>query len=264
MSAESLSQKYQHKTEKQHVLDNPDSYLGSSEQTDSNMWVFNNETNQIQLKNIKYIPALYKLFDEIIVNSYDHSVRMKNSNQPNKNLVTKVDVSITEDGQITVNNDGQGIDVAVHPETKIYIPEMIFGNMRTSTNYNKDEKKITGGKNGFGVKLVFIWSSYARIETVDSVRKLRYIQEFKNNLSEICPPVITKVSSSTKPFVSITFKPDYQRLDITGLNQDMIDLFKKRAYDISAIINHSNNKVKISYNDTLIHWSKKFRKSSYK
>jgi DNA topoisomerase-2 len=69
-------------------------------------------------------------------------------------------------------NDGNGIDVAEHPEYKVYIPELIFGHLRTSTNYNKDEKKIVGGKNGFGFKLVLIWSTYGSVETVDHVRGL--------------------------------------------------------------------------------------------
>ena len=46
-------------------------------------------------------------------------------------------------------NDGNGIDIAEHPEYKIWIPELIFGHLRTSTNYDKTEKKIVGGKNGF-------------------------------------------------------------------------------------------------------------------
>ena len=56
-----------------------------------------------------------------------------------------------------MTNDGNGIDIEKHPEYDIWIPEMIFGHMRTSTNYDKSEKKIVGGKNGFGFKLVLIW-----------------------------------------------------------------------------------------------------------
>ena len=39
-------------------------------------------------------------------------------------------------------NDGNGIDVEKHPEHKIYIPEMIFGHLMTSTNYKKMLKKL--------------------------------------------------------------------------------------------------------------------------
>ena len=68
--------------------------------------------------------------------------------------VTYIDIGISDDGIITMINDGNGIDIAEHPEYKIWIPELIFGHLRTSTNYDKTEKKIVGGKNGFGFKLV--------------------------------------------------------------------------------------------------------------
>ena len=81
-----------------------------------------------------------------------------NNDEENCIPVSSIDISISDDGTITMINDGNGVDVMEHPEYKIWIPELIFANLRTSTNYNKDEKKIVGGKNGFGVKLVFIWS----------------------------------------------------------------------------------------------------------
>jgi DNA gyrase/topoisomerase IV subunit B len=129
---------------------------------------------------------------------------------------------------------------------------MIFGHLRTSTNYNKEEKKIVGGKNGFGFKLVLIWSDYGKIETVDHIRGLKYVQEFKRNLDEICPPTITKVSTSTKPYTKVTFKPDYRRLGIQGLTSDMIALLKKRVYDIGAVTDHSIKKIKVNYNGETI------------
>ena len=174
------------KTDKQHILDNPDTYIGSIENVDANMWVFDDATNRIILKTIEYIPGLYKLFDEGIVNCRDHVIRMIHSNIMDKKFVSNIDVHVSEDGMITMENDGNGIDIAKHPEYDIWIPEMIFGHLRTSTSYNKDEKRIVGGKNGFGLKLVFIWSTYGRIETLDHTRGLKYIQEFKNNLTEIC------------------------------------------------------------------------------
>jgi DNA topoisomerase-2 len=161
--------------------------------------------------------------------------------------VSYIDVSIQDDGTIIMINDGNGIDVAEHPEYKIWIPELIFGHLRTSTNYDKTEKKIVGGKNGFGFKLVLIWSTYGSIETVDHVRGLKYTQEFKNNLDEICKPVITKCK--TKPYTKITFKPDYARLGVDGLSPDIIALFKKRIYDIAAVTDKS---LKVKYNSNVI------------
>ena len=247
-----LAQQYQQKTDKQHILDNPDTYIGSIENVDANLWVFDDsaqEPGKIVLKTIEYIPGLYKLFDEGIVNCRDHVIRMIQSQSNDKKLVTAIDISVQEDGTITMTNDGNGIDVAKHPEYNIWIPEMIFGQLRTSTNYNKDEERIVGGKNGFGFKLVLIWSTYGYVETVDHTRGLKYIQEFTNNLSTIGTPVISKVAKTVKPYTKVVFKPDYTRFGIPeGLTTDMMALLKKRTYDISAVTDHSVKKIKVSYN----------------
>lgn len=249
-----LSQKYQQKTDKQHILDAPDTYIGSIEKIDADVWVLEENENagetgkkqKIVEKNINYIPALFKLFDEGIVNCRDHVIRMlqaEQNKQANIIPVSYIDISIQDDGTIVMVNDGNGIDVAEHPEYKKWIPELIFGHLRTSTNYDKSEKKIVGGKNGFGFKLVLIWSTFGSVETVDHVRGLKYIQEFSNNLDVIGKPQITKCK--TKPYTKITFKPDYKRLGIDGLTQDMIALLKKRVYDIAAVTDKS---LKVKYN----------------
>ena len=103
-----LANTYQKKSDKQHVLDNPDTYIGSIENIEQNSYIFNskniinnhekdnsskndNEKFIIE-KQIKYIPGLYKLFDEAIVNCRDHQVRMEQkiinaSLTDNKNLL---------------------------------------------------------------------------------------------------------------------------------------------------------------------------------
>ena len=247
-----LANKYQQKTDKAHILDNPDTYIGSVEEVDTDMWILDNATEKIVQKNIRYIPGLYKLFDEGIVNCRDHVIRMTQAiatGQPNSLPVTYIDVTIEEaTGAVTMTNDGNGIDVAMHPEYNVWIPELIFGHLRTSTNYDKTEKKIVGGKNGFGFKLVLIWSVYGSVETVDHVRGLKYVQTFRNNLDVIDPPVVTKYSGK-KPYTKITFVPDYARLGIAGLAPDMLALLKKRVYDITAV---TEKTLKVKYNSTLI------------
>jgi len=238
----------QQKTDKQHILDNPDTYIGSVESIDANMWIMNETNDKIFEKNIDYIPGLFKLFDEGIVNCRDHVVRMKtkvDNKTENALPVSHIDIQIESDGSITMINDGNGIDVA--QKEGVWIPELVFGHLRTSTNYNKDEKKIVGGKNGFGFKLVLIWSTYGRIETVDHIRGLKYIQEYNNNLDEICKPSITKCKN--KPYTKITFKPDYNRLGISGLTMDMVSLLKKRVFDIAAI---TDKNIKVKYNNEIV------------
>jgi len=249
MSAEAaLSQQYQKKTDRQHILDAPDTYIGSIENVECDSYIL--EEGKIISKNVMINPGLYKLFDEGVVNCRDHVVRCKQSilsGKENIIPVTSIDIGISDDGLITLVNDGNGIDVAKHPEYDIWIPELIFGHLRTSTNYDKTEKKIVGGKNGFGFKLVLIWSTYGRIETIDHVRGLKYVQEFSDNLSVISKPTITKTKS--KPYTKVVFKPDYERLGLTGLSEDFIKLLRRRVCDIAAVTDKS---VKVKYNSDII------------
>jgi DNA topoisomerase II len=249
MTEQSTLSKYQKLTDKEHILKKPDTYIGSIENTDHTDYIFNDD--KIISKEFQYIPGLYKLFDEGIVNCRDHVIRQAQAIKDkleNAIPVTNIEITIDDDGTIHMYNDGNGIDIAQHPEYKIWIPEMIFGHLRTSTNYDENKKeKIVGGKNGFGFKLVLIWSTWGKVETVDHVRGLKYVQEFKNNLNEINKPSITKCK--TKPYTRVSFKPDYQRLGIQGLTEDMLALFKKRVYDVSAI---TDKTIKVKFNGQLV------------
>jgi len=244
-----LAETYQMKTDIEHILSNPDTYVGSVECTETESHVYDGD-KKIVNKSIMLNPGLYKLFDEAIVNCRDHAIRMQvamESCRPNIIPLTNIEINISDDGTISMMNDGNGIDIAMHPEYNIWIPEMIFAHLRTGTNYNKKEKKIVGGKNGFGSKLIFIWSTYGKIETVDHIRKKKFTQEYLNNLDEKTAPIITTCNS--KPYTRITFKPDYKRLGLENLSRDMINLFIKRVYDISAV---TAKNIKVKYNSEII------------
>jgi DNA topoisomerase II len=229
MSHENVAERYQQKTDKEHILQNPDTYIGSVESVVADQFYFDAEENMIKEKQMEVNFALLKLFDEGIVNCRDHYIRMMHKDQK----VTYIHVTIDKStGMITLENDGEGIDVVEHPEYKIWIPELIFGHLRTSTNYNKEEKKIVGGKNGFGFKLVLIWSKLGMIETVDSFRKLKYTQTFEDNLNIIHKPKITSCTKSS--YTKVSFVPDYDRLKIT-LTDEMITMIQKRVMDIAAM-----------------------------
>ena len=247
-TASALAKKYQKKTDKEHILDNPDTYTGSMEQIANELHVLGDDASKVVQREISYIPGLYKLFDEAIVNCHDHAIRTSTQEKSDTHFpVTTIEVTIKEDGTMVFYNDGNGIDVTEHPEHKIWIPEMIFAHLRTGTNYDKSEKKIVGGKNGFGAKLIFIWSEYGELETVDHTRGKKFVQSYHNNLSTIDKPKIT--STKKKPYTKITFKPDFKRLGIKGLSRDMIALFKKRVYDIAAVTEKS---IKVKLNGEMV------------
>lgn len=254
----SLSTKYQKMTDLEHILKKPDTYIGSIQMTECTEYTtLSAETEvSISLATFSHIPALYKLVDEGLVNMRDHVIRQAQAikdGKPDALPVTSIEVEVdAATGTITMTNDGNGIDIAQHPEHKMWIPEMIFGHLRTSTNYAEDKKeKIVGGKNGFGFKLVLVWSTWGSVETVDHVRGLKYVQEFKTNLTEICPPKITKCSAAAnkKPYTRISFRPDYARLGIAGLTPEMTALFKKRVYDIAAVTDRS---IRVKYNGAVV------------
>ena len=258
----SLAKTYQKKTDREHILDAPDTYIGSVEQdtikdwiirdsetlsTSSNSVVDKRKAFKMEHKEFIWIPGLYKCFDEGIVNARDHQIRMQQKIAQGEDVkpVSYIHIDVDhETGIISMTNDGNGIDVEKHPDHNIWIPEMIFGHLRTSTNYDKTEKKIVGGKNGFGFKLVLIYSKWGYVETIDHTRGLKYKQEFKDNLTEIGKPKITKVKTQ-KPYTKISFLPDYPRFGLSHLSHDMFQLLKKRTIDIAAV---TDKKVKVKFN----------------
>ena len=246
MDSKTLEQKYQKKTPIEHILDRPDTYVDNTKVQEDHMDIFDNDLQRVIRKNIKYVPALYKIFDEIIVNAYDHT--------KTDTTCDTIKVSIDKDkNEITVFNNGKGIDVEIHPQHKIYVPELIFGELLTSTNYDDTEARTTGGRNGYGAKLTNIFSTKFIVETVDEPRKRKFYQEFSNNMSKRTKPAITDYKA--KSYTQITFYPDLKRFGLTELSDDIVNLFKKRVYDIAGL----GEKLKVYYNDKKIE-SNNFKK----
>lgn len=232
-----------------------------SKETDEELEEVKNEPNMrnmIVQKKMKYIQGLYKIFDEIIVNAMDNKNRVDSkisAGEINHKPMTELRVNIfkykddiqPEKYAISVENNGTGIDIAMHPIEKIWIPQMIFGKLLTSSNYDDEEKKVTGGKNGFGAKLTNIYSTFFKVETVDHIRKIKYTQVYRNQMNEIGEPTIEEEYKG-EPFTRITFVPDYAKFKLDDLTQDFINLFKKRTYDMVFC---SNGVLDVYYNDEL-------------
>ena len=232
-----VAKKYQKKSQLEHIKDLPDTYIGSTvKEFNSNWNLKNNEALYITNREFEYVPGLRSIIEEILVNAFDNMNRVNQKNAvENKRLkkVSYIKVNVNrEKGEISIENDGEGIDIVLHPTENIYVPEMIFGNLLTSGNYNKEEEKITGGKNGFGAKLTNIFSTYFEVQTIDRIRKLKYKQVYRNNMSIKEEPVIEKYKEN--PYTRITFIPDYAKFNLTGMSEDLELLIKKRAVDMFA------------------------------
>lgn len=220
----------------------PDTYIGSVQLQDHTQYIYDSESNTMVERDIRYCPGLYKIFDEILVNAADNFVR-----DPTMN---RIDIEIRpEENLISVWNNGAGIPIVIHKEHKIYVPHMIFGQLLTSSNYDDDEKKITGGRNGFGAKLANIFSTEFIVETADSQRDLHYRQVFSKNMLKYGEPVIQPLSKMARgmkqDFTCIKFRPDLAKFGMSVLDDDIVSLFKKRAYDMAGII---DPKVKVNLN----------------
>ena len=139
--SKTVEQKYQKLSPKQHILQIPDAYVGSIDKTTEERFVLNANKDKFELRSVEFVPAFFKIFDELLVNSRDAKVR--------DDTVRKIQVIIDrEKGSICVQNDGQGLEVQIHGEHDVYVPELIFGHLLTSSNYDTSEKRLTGGKNG--------------------------------------------------------------------------------------------------------------------
>lgn len=164
-----IEEMYQKKSQLEHILLRPDTYIGSIEKHTQNLWVYDEEAKAMVHRSISYVPGLYKIFDEILVNAADNKQR-----DPKMDSL-KVIID-QENNLISVYNNGDGVPVEIHQEEGVYVPELIFGHLLTSSNYDDNVKKTTGGRNGYGAKLTNIFSTEFVIETADGKRKKKYKQ----------------------------------------------------------------------------------------
>ena len=228
----------------EHVLKRPDSYVGPVDLSTEAYWILNGNKSKFEKKNLKYSPALLKIFDEILVNAID-----RNSTHP-KN-VSSITVSIDkETGAVTIENNGPlgGISVRMHEKEGIWNPELVFGHLLTSTNYDDSQKRIVGGRNGYGAKLTNIYSSEFSIVIKDHETKQTYSQKWSNNMTVCEPPKIKKHSGATSS-VAVTFTPDWRRFKMSKMDNTIYKIFQKRVWDAN-ICTTPNCKVK--FNDEVL------------
>ncbi|KAL5171358.1 DNA topoisomerase 2 [Glycine soja] len=168
---------YQRKTQLELILLHLDTYVSSVGKHTQTLWVYEND--EMVHRTVSYILGLYKIFDEILVNATNNK-----QHDPSMDAL-KVTIN-AEANTISVFNNGDGVPVEIHQEDKVYVPELIFGHLLTSNNYNDkvyvfnndNEKKTTGGRNSYGAKLTNIFSTEFVIETANGKRKKKYKQVF--------------------------------------------------------------------------------------
>jgi DNA topoisomerase-2 len=134
---------------------------------------------------------------------------------------------------VTIENNGPlgGISVKMHEKEGVWNPELVFGHLLTSTNYDDTQKRLVGGRNGYGAKLTNIYSSSFAVVIKDGETKNTYKQGWTENMTACGKPKITKHAAATSS-VSVTFKPDWRRFGgMTGMTDAIYKIFEKRVWD---------------------------------
>ncbi|KAM6897501.1 DNA topoisomerase 2-alpha [Xenentodon cancila] len=230
----SVERIYQKKTQLEHILLRPDSYIGSVEPVTQQMWVYD-ENVGLNCRDVSFVPGLYKIFDEILVNAADNKQRDKSMS------CIKVSIDV-ENNTITVWNNGKGIPVVEHKTEKVYVPALIFGQLLTSSNYDDDQKKVTGGRNGYGAKLCNIFSTKFTVETACKESRKTFKQTWYDNMGRAGDSSIR--SFDGEEYTCITFRPDLAKFKMNILDKDTVALMTRRAYDIAG----STKGVKVFFN----------------
>jgi DNA topoisomerase-2 len=235
-----IEQKYKKLSDIDHVLLRPGMWVGSTKPCQEEMYL-PEESGLFAKRGITYNPALLKIFDEIVSNSVDEHRRNKSLNE----LKVKVD---PETYRITVWDNG-GIPVEMHSEYNEWIPEMIFSSLKAGSNFDDSEERLVAGTNGVGSTLTNIFSTWFRVRTADG--KKAFEQVFTDNMRSRSA---AKIIDWKKGFTEISFDPDLSRFGLSSIDQDHLDLMRKRCINLAAC----NPDLTVWFNDT------KYRFKSFK
>ena len=228
MTTKKVEEKYKELSERDHCLLRPGMWIGSIKDEERQSFVYDDKQGKMTMEDITYAPAMLKLFDEVISNSCDEFRRKDNMGLTQ--IEVTIDLSEKAENYITIRDNG-GIPIVMHKDAKMYVPEFIFGRLRTSSNYDDTEDRNVIGTNGVGAGLVNVFSKVFNIESADG--KNRLIVEWTDNMGKKSKP---KVDPSKKHYTQTSFLIDFDRFDQNkkGITEDFIKIMHKRCIDAAA------------------------------
>lgn len=227
-----IAQEYQVLDEISHIRKRTGMYAGSTSLQTGKEWIYDQASKKMVKKEISYIPAFVKIFSEILDNAIDEGRRAPG-------VMDAIKVEISEDGILSVQDNGRGIPVEIHPQTKTYVATTVFSNLRAGSNFNDEEDQQIIGTNGVGSTLTNVLSTSFKIESCDGKKLLK--QEFFNGMRESTEP---KIKPHDKNYTKITFRPDYEFFNLKGLDEDHKLRLIKKVVDAAA----TNTKIKFYVN----------------
>lgn len=233
-----IEEKYQELSEIQHILNRPGMWVGSTKSEEKDSFIYNSKTGKFEMKITNYIPAMLKVVDEVISNSCDEFRRKDNMG------LTELRVIMNKDnGEIIVRDNG-GIPIVKHKEAGVYVPEFIFGRLRTSSNYDDTEDRNVIGTNGVGSALCNVFSTFFEIESADG--KNEFHRSWSNNMEKLNDDLkVTKCDKKTH-YTQTRFILDFSRFetDLKTFDDDFINIIHKRCIDAAA----ANPGLKVIFN----------------
>ena len=207
-----IEKTYQKKTQLEHILLRPDTYIGTTEHITEKLWVLSPKETLIN-KQINYVPGLYKIFDEILVNAIDNITRDLRMN------LIKVDINSKS---ISIYNNGKGIPITIHKTYKIYVPELIFGHLLTSSNYDDSQKKVTGGR----IINNYDGEDYTKITFEPDFKKFK-MNEMDDDIISLMKKRVYDVAGTTPERINVYLNG--KKIKISKFS-DYIDLYIKNRY----------------------------------
>lgn len=224
MKEKSIEQKYQNLSEIEHILRRNGMYIGSTKEELKQMFVYDSDDAKMVYSEMSYTPGLLKLIDEIVSNSGDEFRRKDNLG------LTHVYVEVSKNGHFKIKDNG-GIPVVMHKEANMYLPEFIFFQLRTSSNYDDTEERDVIGTNGLGSKIAAIFSTNFSVYTADT--KKSFFRSCSNNMQTINDDL--SVVKCNEHFSEFQFDIDWKYFeDITEITDDFARIIEKRIIDLCA------------------------------
>lgn len=241
----SNNKKYQKLTPREHALQVPSTHIGRTTFEKNTEFIIDKNTQEVSKQEISYVPGAFKCVEEVLSNALDVYIRSKtNTNYDTlKNIKIQVD---KENNIITCYNDGEPLHVYYDNEHEQYSPELVFSNLMAGESFT--EERQTSGSVGEGASLTNTFSKWFYIEIFDNHSNQLYTQMFKNNNSEKEKPNITKKQRKTG-YVKVSFKLDFDRFNMTGIDDTFETLIYQRAVQLSAL---TDKNVTIYYNNEAI------------
>ena len=222
-----------------HILKRPDMYCGSIRLREIEEYISTNNFN-IEKKEIKMSPALLRVFIEPLSNAIDNVERSKKTDTPCNKIKVNIDM---ETGKTTIWNNGDIVPIEKNKKEKCYNHSMIFGQLLTGSNYDDEEERIISGRNGLGVKLCNVFSTYFCVKGQDPNNKKKITQEWTNNMKDTKGPVVKSSKSITSGFTEVSWVPDFERFSLKQYTDDIIKLYTRFVIDAAML-----TKIKIYLN----------------